>query len=91
MANRQIVWPAGKEDERDAYADEADVQWKIITSDPTGIWTYRREDAFGQPYCAFLGPPQVYDGNVIVEPPSCAALRENGVIVDAVVLPDDDE
>lgn len=90
MANRQIVWPVGKEAERNAYADEADAQWRIIVSEPEGIWTNRQTDALSQPYCAFLGPPQVYGGNEIVEPPSCAALREYGVIVDAVVLPEEE-
>lgn len=89
MANRQVVFPVGKEIERNAYADWADAQYALITGTPNDIFTYRRVDAFNQPYCAYLGPPFVYDGNVVQEPSGGVAMRTDGVLVDAVVLPED--
>jgi hypothetical protein len=86
MANRQLVFPIGKTAERDAYADWADGQWKTITGNPQAIWTYRRSDGLGQPYCAYLGPPAEYPvGTPLAEPEGGEAMRANGVIVDAVV------
>lgn len=91
MANKLIVWPVGGEAGRNAYADEADAQWKIITGNPSAIWTYRREDGLGRPYCAYLGPPQTYGGVVVEAPPSCEALRGDGEVVDLVPPPDEEE
>lgn len=87
MANRQCVWPVGKEAERDAYADFADAQFALLTEVPGDIFTYRREDALGQPYCAYLGPPFALSGIVVEAPEGTEALLAEGVIVESVVLP----
>lgn len=90
MANRQYVWPVGKETARDAYADFADAQFALLTGVPGDIFTYRREDAFGQPYCAALCPPFALNGVVVEAPEGSAALLADGVLVDAVVLPEEE-
>jgi hypothetical protein len=90
MANRQVVFPVGKSAARNAYADWADGQWRAITGNPEDVWTYRRNDALGQPYCAYLGPPFVYAGNPVAEPEGGTAMRADGVLVDQVVLPQDE-
>lgn len=91
MANKQYVWPVGQEAKRDAYADFADAQYALLTGVPGDIFTYRREDAYGQPYCAYLGPPFVLLGNVVQPPEGSEALLADGVLVDAVVLPPEEE
>lgn len=90
MANKQYIWPAGQEAKRNAYADFADAQFALLTGVPNDIFTYRREDAAGQPYCAYLGPPFALGGVVVEAPEGSAALLVDAVEGTPVPFPEDE-
>lgn len=94
MASRQVAWPVGKETEADAYAAWTDTHWPGYDPQDAGNTRFNysppRTDAFGQRYYAYLGPPFAWNAQVVAEPEGGAAMRADGVLVDAVTLPDEE-
>lgn len=90
MANKQFIWPVGQEAKRNAYADFADAQYALLTGIPGDIFTYRREDFVGQPYCAYLGPPFTLNNVVVEAPEGSAALLADGVEGTPVPFPEEE-
>lgn len=97
MATLFCKWPANDKAGADAYKAECDTQYEAFLDlngfpEPGAIWTLVREDANGNWTVAMFGPPWSFDGtNPIAEPASCAALRQDAVVVETPEWPDSGE
>lgn len=88
MANKVVIFPAGKESAAQAYLAWCNPRNPDTT--PGAVWSYCRNDAFGQWVVAYLGPPFVYGGAEISEPAGGPAMRADGVLHDYAVWPEDE-
>lgn len=93
-SNRFVIFPAGKLTEAQAYLAAVNSWWQANV-DPEDLYAAIREDAYGQHVVAYLGPPIVFDfGNgleELQEPEGFEVHREDGVLHDTVVWPEEDE
>ena len=95
MSTRFVKWPPEKQAEAIAYEAECRAQYKIMVADagtpePDAIWYIPRQDRNGNWTVALYGPPWVWDVAEVAEPPSCATLRVDAVIVDFPEWPDEE-
>lgn len=88
MANKVVIFPSGKQAAALAYLDFCNQHNPDTT--PGAIWSYCREDAFGQWVVAYLGPPFVYGGQLVAEPAGGVAARADGVLHDHAVWPQEE-
>lgn len=86
MANRVVIFPAGKQTPAQSYKDWADARSPFY---PDGF-AYLRNDAFGQWVVPYLGPPFAWDGVEFPEPEGGEAARAEGVLADSVTWPDEE-
>lgn len=90
MANKVVIFPAGKEAEAQAYKDGVNAHYapNFEPGPPVGQFAYIRVDAFGQWVVPFYGPPWEHvTGVPFEEPAECFALRADGVLHDSFVWP----
>ncbi|WJR67192.1 hypothetical protein QTA58_00155 [Neorhizobium sp. CSC1952] len=91
MANKVVIFPEGKEAEARAYAawtDQHNPWTPEPPADPTGSWSYVRNDAFGQWVVPFLGDPFEFPvGTPFPEPEGGEAMRADGVLHDYAIWP----
>lgn len=84
MSTLFCKWPPTDQAKAIAYNDECTAQ----NPDVGSIWGNVREDKNGNWTVPLLGPPWSYDGvNVVAEPPSCALLRVDAVVVETPEWP----
>lgn len=92
MATKFCKWPPEQQVAADAYNAECAVQYGILTSEDPATWAINRIDANGNWTVPLLGPPWFYIApEDFEEPPTCAALRGNAVVVDTPEWPVIDE
>ncbi|KQV36453.1 MULTISPECIES: hypothetical protein [unclassified Rhizobium] len=89
MANKQVVFPVGKEAQATAYRNWTNAQFDLLFPG-VGMFGYGETviDRHGQRVEAFLGLPFEYPvGTPLDEPAGGAAMRADGIIVDAAEMP----
>ena len=91
MSTKFVKWPPEQQAKAVAYEAECSVQLRIMTGEPSDIWYIPREDRNGNWTVALYGPPWIWDQAEVPEPPSCAALRVDGVVVDFPEWPVEEE
>ena len=82
MGTYFVKWPANQQAAAIAYEAECDVQLRIMTGDPVDQWGYVRPDANGKWTVPLYGPPWVWGGVEVPEPPSCATLRAGAEVAE---------
>lgn len=92
MSTKFVKWPPEQKAKADAYNAECAVQYQAMLAannqpEPGAIWAICRADRNGNWTVALYGPPWVWDVEEVAEPTSCAALRVDGVVVDAPEWP----
>lgn len=83
MANKLVIFPAGKRAAAQAYQAWTDDN-SPFHPDSFG---YLRSDAFGQWVVPYLGPPFAWNGVEFREPEGGPALRADGVLAGLVAWP----
>lgn len=84
MSTLFVKFPPHAQADAIAYNDECTVH----NPDVGATWGNVRVDRNGNWTVPLLGPPWSYDGvNTVPEPPSCAALRVDAVVVEASEWP----
>lgn len=79
MATLFCKWPPQDEIKAQNYNDEC----TIHNPDIGATWAVVRQDKHSNWTVPLMGPPWSFDGvNEVVEPPSCAALRIDAVVVE---------
>ena len=93
MATLFCKWPPNDQTSAQAYLDECDAQLAIAIGEPGAKWANApREDQNGNWTVALLGPPWKWQlGTPFAEPASCAALREDAVVVETPEWPVEEE
>jgi len=93
MPNRLVLFPAAKETEARAYAAWTNQNWPGANDpeDPGAIFAYVRPDLLNQLVVPYLGPPFEWDGVELPEPEAGPAMRADGVLVDQVTWPAEEE
>ena len=84
MANRLVVFPAGRRASALAYRDWCNAQW---AGRDGGDFAYLRNDAAGRWVVPYLGPPFAWQAKLLPEPDGGAAMRDGGETVDVVAWP----
>lgn len=84
--SRVIIFPASKEAAAQAYADGCNAHY-AANIEPGGMYTYLRNDAFGQWVTVYYG--DLVNGLPFEEPAECLALRSDGVLHDFAIWPED--
>jgi len=91
MPNAQVVWAVGTPlAEVEAYRTfiNANSPWSKLNP-PQPFAGPVQFDFYNQPYVPYLGPPLIFDRQVIAEPAGARALRTNGIVVHGGVrMPD---
>jgi hypothetical protein len=86
MANRVVIFPAGKQAAAQSYKEWADAHSPFY---PDGF-AYIRNDAFEQWVVPYLGPPFAWNAVEFQEPEGGEAARAEGVLADSVTWPDEE-
>lgn len=93
-SNHFCIFPVGKLAAAQAYQAAVNDWWQT-NFEPDSSYAYLREDAFGQPVVPYLGPPIVFDFGAgleeLQEPEGFEALREDAVLHESVVWPQEDD
>lgn len=86
-----LTWPAGKEDEAQAYKEQADIEYQLLSGEQNGVFYTVQTDRHGQPFVAYFGPPLEWVYQPVAEPPSLIPLRQNAVLHEFPEWPADPE
>ena len=76
MANRLLVWPAGKRAGCEAYIAKANAWFQMIA--PNENFCDLGKDVFGQWVTAYLGDPWSWSGHAVPEPVAGQPWMFNG-------------
>lgn len=88
MSTLFCKWPPTEQAKAIAYNDECTVQ----NPDVGSVWGNVRQDKNGNWTVPLLGPPWSFDGvTTFPEPPTCAALRVDAVVVETPEWPIEEE
>lgn len=88
MSTRFVKFPPTAQADAIAYEAECRIYYRVLVSEPDGVWGNVREDRNGNWTVPLYGPPWSWDGiNTVPEPPSCAAARASGVVVETPEWP----
>lgn len=91
MATLFCKWPPAEKSGADVYKAECDTQFAAITNEPGGVWALVREDKNGNWTVPLFGPPWPSAEDPVSEPPSCAALRADAVVVETPEWPEPED
>lgn len=86
MANRVVIFPAGKQAAAQSYKAWTDAHSPFYPDE----FAYIRNDAFGQWVVPYLGPPFTWNAVEFAEPAAGSDMRTEGVLADSVTWPDED-
>jgi len=90
MSTLFVKFPPANEAEAIAYEVECRVHYRVLVSEPDGIWGYVLPDRNGKWTVPLYGPPWVWGGNTIAEPASCALLRAAAEVAETPEWPIED-
>lgn len=84
MANRFVIFPAGKQGAAEAYKTFGDAWYRALSGEQNGLLGLLQQDAYGQWVTTYAGPPFVWDLDIGVEPEpeDGPAMRLDGVLAD---------
>jgi len=92
MPNRQLFWPQDKEAEAQAYRVWSDADGRNpFHPDPYAYCDPCKYQSLPGWVTPLLGPPEQFNGQVLVEPEGGEAMRAAAVIVEGNVEPPDEE
>lgn len=90
MSTKFVKFPPEKQADAAAYCNECTAQYIAMSGEVGGLWYIPRVDKNNNWTVALYGPPWIWDVLIVEEPPSCAALRVDAVVVDTPEWPNEE-